>query len=307
MKSLKKRIFVIAGMPRSGTTFFYYKLPEHPSIFVPFRKETNFFTTAFEQGRDWYLGLYGEMSPTQIGADISPSYFMDDVFIERAKAFNPEMKIILGVRTPSEFALSLYNQVRSISFDVPSFSEVLTGYNWKLGGKKIYFSMEGSRITEQIEKFRKAFGKNLLLFDFSLFQSDPLKILQAIESFLGLQTYFNEVNFENIVINAGKRKNIKVVTYILGRESIISALGRLFPRKFVVAMRKRFEEASKSKKNMVLLVHDPADMELAEKFFAGEDRVVKKIFSKSGIQLGTGEPFDRKKQTKKEESREPYG
>jgi len=298
MKKAYPNIFIIAGMPRCGTTFFYYKLQEHPSVFVPYRKETNYFSTSFERGIEWYFNLYKDMQPAQIGADISPSYFVDEGFIEKVKAFNPKMKIILGVRAPSVVALSLYNQFLSHTYGVPPFEEYLSGYDWYIGGKKIHVSLKDNFVTRRIEEYQKAFGDNLLLFDFNLFQSDPLKILQAIESFLGLPHYFNESNFKNIVINAGKRKNIKIISYLLGRESIINALGILFPRRVVVAMRKRFEEASKSKNDKVPLVYDSADRELAVKFFADEDKLVREMFSETGLVLGTGEPFDQKNNRK---------
>jgi len=294
MKQANPNIFIVAGMPRCGTTFFYYKLQEHPSVFVPYRKETNYFSTSFERGIEWYYNLYKDMKPEQIGADISPSYFVDEGFIEKVKAFNPAMKIILGVRIPSVVALSLYNQFLSHTYGVPPFEEYLSGYDWYIGGKKIHVSLKDNFVTRRIEEYQKAFGGNLLLFDYTLFQSDPLKVLQAIESFLDLPPYFNEDNFENIVINAGKRKNLKIVSYILGRESIINILGMLIPRRVVVAMRRRFDKASKSKNDKVPLVYDPADKELAVSFFSSEDKVVKGMFSGAGIKLGTGEPFDQK-------------
>jgi len=300
MKKTHPNIFIVAGMPRCGTTFFYYKLQEHPSVFVLYRKETNYFSTSFERGQKWYFDLYKDIKPDQMGADVSPSYFMDDGFTERVLAFNPDIKIILGVRPPSVLALSLYNQFLSHTYGVPPFKEYLSAFDWYIGSKKIHMSFNDKFLTRRLEEFREAFGKNILLFDFALFQRDPLKILQAIESFLGLPPYFNETNFENIVINAGKRKNIKIVSYILGRESIKVALGKLFPRSFVVAMRRRFEEASKSKKEEVPLVYDPADIELAGNFFKEEDRLVREMFSGAGIQLGTGEPFDSRKGAKKE-------
>jgi len=291
MLSSKKRIFIIAGMPRCGTTFFYYKLQEHPSVFVPFRKETNYFSTTYERGVDWYLNLYKDMNANEKGADISPFYFINDSAIKRIKKFNPNIKIILGVRLPSDFSLSTYNQLLSHTYNVPPFKEYLQGHTWYVGSKEINLSFKDTYITRRIDEYKKTFGKNILFFDFRLFQSDPLKILRAIESFLNLPPYFNENNFENIVINAGKRKNLKILSYLLGREFVISALGVLFPRKLVVAIRKMFDKASKSKNKQVPMVYDPVDTKLAKSFFAEEDELITKMFSDNGIMLGTGEAF----------------
>jgi hypothetical protein len=291
MKHTYPRVFIVAGMPRCGTTFLYNKLQDHPSIFVPFRKETGFFSTNYAKGIEWYQSLYRKMSPAQIGADITPYYFLHDKAIERIKGLNPETKVVLGVRDPAEFALSLYDQFLSHTYGVPAFKDFLLGFTWRVGGEKLHLDLKDGFITRRIGEYRGAFGNNLLLFDFKLLQRDPLAVLQAIESFLEIPGHFNEENFENVIINAGNRRNIKVISYLLSRESLISALDLLLPRRLVVSLRSTFDRASESKKAEKDKDHSLEDIRRAEEFFAKEGAAIKEIFADSGIQRGSGAPL----------------
>lgn len=291
MNNSSPRVFVIAGMPRCGTTFLYYKLQDHPSIFVPFRKETNYFATNHKKGVEWYRSLYKDMDRGQIGADISPYYFLHDKAIERIRAFDPGMRVILGVRDPAEFALSLYTQALSHTYGVPSFKEFLLNYTWRLGGGEIPMSLTGDFVTRRIEEYRSVFGENLMLFDYRLLKRDPLAVLQAIESFLELSAHFNESNFENVVINAGNRKNIKFLSYLLSSEYLISALEILLPRRLVVSMRNSFDKASEAKKAGPVKAYSPNDIRLAEEFFSTERADIKDLFADTEIQVGSGAPL----------------
>ena len=83
------KIFIVAGMPRTATTFLFQRFQDHPSIFCPYRKETSFFGGNYGRGEAWYHKLYAEMTAEQIGADVSPSYFLESSAIERIQRHAP--------------------------------------------------------------------------------------------------------------------------------------------------------------------------------------------------------------------------
>ena len=72
----KPKTFVVAGMPRAGTTFMYYFMQQHPEIFAPVRKEVNYFSFFYDKGEEWYHNLFKEMKQEKYGMDISPVYFL---------------------------------------------------------------------------------------------------------------------------------------------------------------------------------------------------------------------------------------
>jgi hypothetical protein len=55
--------FLIIGAARSGTTALYYGLREHPQVFMPAKKELNFFTSNWKHGLEWY----GDFFQSQTG------------------------------------------------------------------------------------------------------------------------------------------------------------------------------------------------------------------------------------------------
>ena len=64
--SPRKPDFVVAGFPRCGTTWLYEVLRLHPSVFLPVRKEINFFNRAYEKGLDWYTAYFADARPDQL-------------------------------------------------------------------------------------------------------------------------------------------------------------------------------------------------------------------------------------------------
>ena len=201
---MKEKIIIIGGMPRSGTTFLYHNIQKHPAIYVPYRKELEFFNYYYDKGYDWYLDHFKDMKPGQVGFDIGPKYFLDAAVVDRIKKFNPDIKVILGIRNPVEFALSWYAQYSTFNLQMPPFEEFIKSYSLKRLDKVLQVHLDNDLIPRMIEEYRSAFGENLLMFNYNLFKKSPLAILQTIENFAGVDPYFNEDNFDNVVINGSE-------------------------------------------------------------------------------------------------------
>ncbi len=97
---MKKEIVFVVGMSRAGTTFLYHNLQKHPDIFVPAKKEIGYFAHHYEEGEQWYLKFFDDVQDGQVPFDICGVYFTDDNALARIKSFNPDTKVIIGVRDP---------------------------------------------------------------------------------------------------------------------------------------------------------------------------------------------------------------
>ena len=106
-------LFIVYGMPRTGTTYLYHALAQHPDIFVSYRKESLFFSVNFEKGLDWYQSLFADKRAGEIAADINPTYFMDDSSLGRVLDFKPDVKAVLGVRDPIDYSYTTSGFSRS--------------------------------------------------------------------------------------------------------------------------------------------------------------------------------------------------
>ena len=104
---------IVAGMPRSATTYLYHMLQRHPQIFTPYIKEINYFVAKYDRGIDWYVELFKDAAPYQITFDVSPATFLDPEADQRIMQHFPQAKILVMVRDPLEWCLSFYSQFKS--------------------------------------------------------------------------------------------------------------------------------------------------------------------------------------------------
>jgi hypothetical protein len=285
------RIFVVAGMPRAGTTFLYHHLQKHPDVFMPFRKETNYFSANYARGVSWFADHFAEMQPKQIGGDINPSYFLVQESAERIAQYSPAPKVILCVRDPVEWALSLYSQVLSFDWQVNDFPEFVRGHRWKIANQRFAIRIDDGFMVRMIEHYRQTFGDHLLLYSFEAFRRDPLHILQVIESFLGLPSYFCQGNFNNRVINAANQRTNKLLRSISNSETFISIIDSFLPRALVRWARTLVDGGNKLQSKKPPRGQTLRNKQWAEEVFQSERDYVRELFSEREIQLGTGQLF----------------
>jgi len=293
MNTPPQRLFILAGMPRTATTFLYQRFQEHPAIFCPYRKETNFFSVNYHKGSAWYRKLYADMADGQTGADVSPVYFLDEHAIDRMRAFEPRTPVILGVRPASEWALSWYTQVLSNHVGTkPSFEEFVTGYELRISGGEIWQDFRSGFVRRMIERYRDSFGDDLLLYHYRALRDEPLALLNSIELFLGVLRHFSEENVSNEIVNAGTRRNIGFIADLLSRERFVEAVGRLVPRRLVQAARNAYVALGTSKVAAESPSFTDEEVALAKEIFAEDDRWTESLFSETSIQLGSAGTFD---------------
>ncbi|MBN2467298.1 MAG: sulfotransferase domain-containing protein [Deltaproteobacteria bacterium] len=285
-------LFVVAGMPRGATTFLYNYLEKHPGIFLPFRKEVNYFTVNYDRGVKWYHSLYKNRQPHQIAGDISPPCFLDPSSLGRMAAYDPDIKVILVIRDPVEWVLSFYQQFNSFTFNMPSFADFLEGYDYRANNKVLRVESKNNVLVDRIDLFRKTFGSHLLLYDYGFFKQNVLTVLQVIERFIGVDGYFNQNNFQNLKINASGRNNIKLISYLLSREWLIAPLQYVVPRKITLYFRDTFDRRSvKKQQRETAFQHPEENIRLAETVLGSQRDTITKQFADRPIQLGTGERF----------------
>jgi hypothetical protein len=290
----------MAGMPRAGTTYVYDAMVAHPSIFLPYRKEISFFSSNFSRGESWYNSFFKGSLPGQICADISPDYFLHPESAARILRGGGTQKVILAIRDPASWSVSFHRHLRTFQWNVPTFPEFLDSH--QLPNNHILafchrdptakFSISSSFIQRRIELYRSLFGCNLLLYSFEIFKAQPLRVLQAIERFLGLKQAFKPWNLPRGAINSSQRRNIKLLSYLFSREELIAAARRLIPPVWLQLIRMRFDHLSIPRGVKKLDLDYVSDVTFARTRLAGDEEFVGSLFAAGPIQLGDGQPFD---------------
>ena len=100
------------GAYKSGTTWLYYLLQDHPQVYVPQRlKEVSYFSRNYERGQAWYESFF----PDEIEAanyralgEVSPSYLHCEECPERIRTILHNPKLIAILRNPVDRAWSNY-------------------------------------------------------------------------------------------------------------------------------------------------------------------------------------------------------
>lgn len=102
--------FIGVGAARSGTTWLYNCLKEHPDVTVSSIKEVHFFDKDehFNKGLPYYGKFFGRESTSKIVGEITPAYLTCTACPERIAQCFPQAKLILCLRNPVDRFISGY-------------------------------------------------------------------------------------------------------------------------------------------------------------------------------------------------------
>lgn len=221
---MKPNLFIV-GAPKSGTTFLYKKLKNHPELFFPKIKELNFFTydelAKDSYYRDFkikklkrYLSFFKTKEECSYLVDASVSYFTFDKVPERIKGFNPEAKIIMIVRDPYKRAFSHYQMDKRMGYANKSFMEYLQDENSfhyrQYIGNSCYF--------EQFKRFEKEFGKDkILILHLENIKEDIGKLftfLKISKIPIDFDKKVNENKISKNILGKFSQKNRNIIGYL---------------------------------------------------------------------------------------------
>jgi hypothetical protein len=200
--------FLIIGAGKSGTTSLDKYLSQHPDIFIPRKKEPNFYgyehvsIDVFQGDQqeishfknsittlEDYLNLFREAAPGQLIGETSNTYMYHDQAPCRIKHYNPAMKLIAILRHPAERLYSRFLHLARIN-RLPSsqFADCLdknTIY-WRrndLIREGFYFK----NLTPYYALFPNEQIKVLLYEDL---KKKPEEVMYELFSFLGVDNSF---------------------------------------------------------------------------------------------------------------------
>src|SRR5262245_14449285 len=106
--------FFVVGAQRSGTTYLYYMLDEHPEIEMakPIRPEPKFFMQDVfleSQPKDYERIYFGAKSDAQFRGEKTASYIESPLAAKRIAQWYPNAKILFLLREPIARAISNYH------------------------------------------------------------------------------------------------------------------------------------------------------------------------------------------------------
>lgn len=215
--------FLVIGAEKSGTTWLYNKLRQHPEVYLPLTKECHFFNSLNSNltgnenynnlGWDWYRRFFEDI-PEQVKAagEVTPMYICDPDASRRIARDLPDVKLIYILRNPVTRAYSHYWMARRKGNVEKSFEKIVTEKDPRF--------IERGKYAKQLEKYYDLFPpKNLRGYIYETFFQNPEKGLKDVYSFLNLEEQNSTIEVDNQKVHAAQKPKSRMLQNLITKSA----------------------------------------------------------------------------------------
>lgn len=193
--------FVAVGPQKTGTTWIYEMLRKHSKLCFPRNvKETMFFDKYYDQGIRRYQSYFQHAEEGQTLAEVAPSYFDHQEIPCRIHKLNPQCKILISLRNPTERTFSLYCHHLQKGRVPKDFSQAT---------KRMPRILESGHYSRFVPLWLEMFSREQVLFVLTDdIKAQPSRVLQKICNFANVSTDSlpNDINLSKKVNQASMPK-----------------------------------------------------------------------------------------------------
>ncbi len=205
--------FLIIGAAKAGTTSLYHYLRQHPDVYLPEQKETNFFAlegapldfrgpgdrefissfsvTRFED----YLSLFSGVTTESAVGEVSPMYLYSSQAPIRIRDYVPDAKLICILRNPVERAFSHFlmfvrdhrepyrrDFARAISAERGRME-----HGWEWAWNYVDIGFYGKQLARYYSLFER---EQIRVYLYEDLEKDPVSTVQDMFHYLGVDSGF---------------------------------------------------------------------------------------------------------------------
>ena len=174
--------FLGIGAQRAGTTWVYNCLREHPDVFVPEKKELQFFSWHYQEGLTWYEAYFSGHAGEKAVGEVTPNYLNVPGAIPRIAQLLPKARLFVILRNPVDRARSSYRLLRESKYQGLTFHEACKHYRYLIN-----LGMYAAQMEHVYSHFDQEHVKVFLYDDL---QRDPREFLSKLFAFLGVNPAF---------------------------------------------------------------------------------------------------------------------
>jgi hypothetical protein len=178
-RNLRVPDFIGVGPGRTGTTWLHEVLKGRVNLPAGI-KETDFFTTNYPKGIEWYARHFRDADPNRPTGEVNP-YFGFPEAAERIALHIPRCKIICSFRNPVERIYSAYKLWRHYTLTNDPLDAFLV---------KVPQIIEVTRYATHLPDYRARFGidRVLVLLNDDL-RAEPQAYLDRVCDFIGIERF----------------------------------------------------------------------------------------------------------------------
>lgn len=188
---MSKVDFMCVGAPKSGTTWLYQILDQHPDIFIPKEKELHYFNSLhpetylpnrnFNNGIDWYHSFFKNCDEDKLKADFSTSYLVDPGMAEKLYEYNKDLKILIILRNPVFRAWSHFRFLQSRG--------MLKSDDFFIESARNKSILNAGRYADPIRSFQLKFPPDQMRIIFYEELSNPAILINDLTRFLKVSDF----------------------------------------------------------------------------------------------------------------------
>src|SRR5258705_8894699 len=195
----RRPTFIIAGAPRSGTTWLYDLLDRHPDVYMakPARPEPKFFLVdeMYARGLEYYVDTWFAGADAYPAAgEKSTNYLESPRAAQRIEASLPDVRLVFILREPSQRAYSNWAWSRMNGMEHEDFETALAleeerertlDPKLRYARPHAYFSrgLYGSMLQPYVDRFP---AEQLLVVKFDDIVGDPGGLTPPLHPFIGV-------------------------------------------------------------------------------------------------------------------------
>ncbi len=186
--------FLGIGPAKAGTTWIGHMLEKHPEICMAEPKEVHYFndrlsfnrlfdTTHYSLGMNWYKKHFKHCHSEKIKGEVTPMYIIDPIVPERIFKHNPDVKLIVCLRSPFERIVSHYHSIKDYH------KEESRTISQAIREEPEY--IEASMYYKNLLQFLPYFNIERFFFsDMEEIKSNPHGMIRKMYAFLGVDENF---------------------------------------------------------------------------------------------------------------------
>lgn len=217
--------FLIAGVPKAGTSSLWMHLRAHPNVYMPTTKELHYFTSQYllrnQSGpgdsralkaicRSWetYRDQFRTATEEAAVGEASPSTFYFSDCAPAIQSVLGDVTIIVSIRHPVERAFSNYRHlVREGRENLPFFDALRAERKRKEARWSDFWRYcDHSIYSDRLERFRSVFGKErVMVVLYEDLISETAEVIRSIYARIGVDETFSPPHLAR-AYNSGERR-----------------------------------------------------------------------------------------------------
>jgi len=235
--------FLFIGPDKSGSTWLYHVLRQHPSCYFPAIKDIYFFDKNYHRGWKWYESFFQNApGDARIVGEFSHDYLFSESAAIRIARDLPEAKLMVCLRNPIERSFSQYLFFVQRGMTRLSFEEAIEKWP-RLIDNSMYF--------KHLSVYFKIFQRSRLgVFLFDALKNDPAGFARQVYDFLGLP-FDDTIDYSKRILPAGRPRNYLVAKTIMHsadfarKAGMLTLVGKLKTSRFVQLFYKPYDQSER--------------------------------------------------------------